>query len=66
MQHFADNFIPVVPGDDAIHTETTPFCPISSCPCHEDDGEIARVGQYVNDGLLTPEEATDFVLGKKV
>ncbi len=46
----ADNFSYVIPVDDTIHT----------------DVEIARVAQHVQDGLLTPEEATDFVFGKKV
>lgn len=62
----ADNFSYGIPVDDTIHTNQTPFCPIASCPCHEDDGEIGRVAQHVKDGLFTPEEATDFVLGKKV
>jgi hypothetical protein len=37
---------------------------IVSCDCHEDDEAIAAIYQAVQDGLLTPEEATDFVLGR--
>ena len=62
----ADNFSYVIPVDDTIHTDLTPFCPIESCPCHEDGVEIARVAQHIQDGLITPEEATDFVFGRKV
>ena len=66
MQPYGDNFIPVIPIDDPIHTTTTPFCPVDSCPCHEDEEAIAQVAQTVTDGLLTPTEATDFVSGKQV
>ena len=59
-----NNFSYVIPVDDEIHTDEVPFCPMSSCPCHEDAVEIARVAQYIQDGLITPEEATDFVGGK--
>jgi hypothetical protein len=62
----ADNFSYVIPVDDRLHTDEAPFCPISSCPCHEDDVEIARVSQHIQDGLLTPEEATDLVGGKLI
>ena len=31
---------------------------------HIDDEAIAAVYQAVQDGLITPEEATDFVLGR--
>ncbi|HET9921762.1 MAG TPA: hypothetical protein VFQ30_18115 [Ktedonobacteraceae bacterium] len=60
-----DNFIPIIPvEDDPIHTEHSPFCLDSTCDCHEDLALIQEVQQHVTDGLMTPEEATDFVLGK--
>lgn len=47
------------------HTEDHPFCAICpSCPCHEDPDLIAPIVQAVTDGLMTPDEATDFVMGK--
>jgi hypothetical protein len=61
---YADNFIPVVPADYSEHSEENPFCHDISCACHEDDEAIAAVNQAVEDGLMTPDEATDFVLGK--
>ncbi|HZS78233.1 MAG TPA: hypothetical protein VFA41_16595 [Ktedonobacteraceae bacterium] len=61
-----DNFSIVVPVEEEYlpHTLENPFCPEASCPCHEDADNIAQVAQFVEDGLLTPEEATDFVAGK--
>lgn len=61
---FGDNFIPVIPVDAFNHSEQTPFCWDSTCPCKEDQEAIAIVGQHVQDGLITPQEATDFVNGK--
>ena len=54
----------IVLVDDIEHTDEHPFCRDSSCPCHEDREAIARVARAVTDGLLTPEEATDFVSGR--
>lgn len=61
---FADNFIPVIPVDSIEHTENKPFCWNAGCLCHEDQDAIAEVNQYVQDGLMTTQEATDFVNGK--
>ena len=66
MQHFGDNFVPVIPSDAVIHNPNTPFCPVDLCPCHEDEDAIGQVAQAVSDGLLTPQEATDFVSGRQV
>jgi hypothetical protein len=63
----ADNFSYVIPEDESemLHRQDNPFCPIDpSCPCHEDPDLIAEVAQYVVDGKLTPQEATDFVKGR--
>ncbi len=61
---YGDNFIPVIPTDYREHTAEHPFCWNPTCPCHEDSEEINAIYQAVQDGLMTPEEATDFVLGK--
>lgn len=63
---FADNFIPVIPVDYKEHTEAKPFCWNSGCSCHKDQNAISQVNQYVQDGLLTPEEATHLVNGKTI
>ena len=67
MQGFGDNFIPVIPlEEEPLHTQTNPFCLDSTCPCHEDQELIQPVAQKVQDGLLTPEEATRFVEGRQL
>jgi hypothetical protein len=66
-QMSADNFAYVIPVDESemLHRQGNPFCPIDSrCPCHEDPILIAEVAQYVENGELTPPEATDFVNGR--
>lgn len=62
----ADNFLPVVPVDYRLHTPEKPFCYDPTCPCHEDELLIAEVSFHVQDGLMTPQEATDFVGGKGI
>ena len=61
-----DNFVYTVPVDYELHTPEKLFCYDESCPCHEDDLLLAQVHLYVLDGLLTPDEATDFVRGKGI
>jgi hypothetical protein len=64
IESYADNSIPIVPCDQIGHVDDTPFCWNQACDCHGDDEAIAAIYQAVQDGLLTPEEATDLVLGK--
>lgn len=59
-----DNFAYVIPVDYAEHTDDNPFCWDVTCDCHEDDVIIYAVYLAVQDGLLTPEKATDFILGR--
>lgn len=57
----------VVPVDYLLHTPGNPFCPVDpSCPCHVDRENIAQVASFVQEGLMTPEEATDFVNGRMI
>ncbi|GHO67973.1 hypothetical protein KSC_068650 [Ktedonobacter sp. SOSP1-52] len=63
---YGDNFLPVIPNDDQRHSVMNPFCYVPLCPCHEDQSNIAEVAGYVNNDLLTPEEATDHVAGKHI
>jgi hypothetical protein len=35
-----------------------------TCPCHEDEELIAEVAELVEDGTLSPDDATDIVSGK--
>ncbi len=52
--------------DYLLHTEDKPFCFDQTCECHEDDLLIFQVSLFVQDGLMTPQEATDFVKGKDI
>lgn len=61
-----DNFTPVIPIDYREHTDHRPFCWDDHCPCREDQEAIAQVAQWVKDGLMTPQQATDFVKGKGI
>ena len=60
------NFSYVASVDYQEHTLEKPFCWDYSCDCHEDQENIALVAQQVQDGLFTPEEATDFVRGRGI
>lgn len=66
LESYGDNFIPVIPVDYEEHTESKPFCWNDLCPCYEDEQATAQVNQYVQDGLMTPSEATNFVKGKGI
>ena len=69
---FAESIHPVVSPDfqyptqylTQYHTADKPFCPEPSCNCHEDSDAIAQVNEYVQEGLMTPDDATRFVQGK--
>lgn len=64
---YGDNFAFVIPVEDEIlHTPEKPFCWDNTCSCHEDALLISEVAQAVQDGLMTPEEATNFVAGRTV
>jgi len=66
LKHYGGNFIPVIPVDHIEHTQERPFCLLNpSCPCHEDPENIAKVNGHVQNGLLTPQEATRTVKGEK-
>lgn len=66
MQGYGDNFIPVIPVDEVEHTPGKPFCWNGGCPCHEDEQLISEVANHIQEGLMTPDEATDFVAGKGI
>ncbi len=52
---------------ELIHTQEHPFCNIDpTCSCHEDPELLTDVAQAVEQGLLTPDEATRVVMGKTV
>ncbi len=50
--------------DELLHTQQYPFCSGQTCPCKEDSELLSEVAQAVEQGLLTPDEATRTVLGQ--
>jgi hypothetical protein len=42
------------------------MCWDPTCPCHDDPEIIGGINQHVQDGLLTPDNATDIVKGKNI
>ncbi len=61
-----DNFAYLVFVDYVLHTPEKPFCYDPECECHEDEVAIYQVSLHVQDGLTTPDEATDFVNGRGI
>jgi hypothetical protein len=61
-----DNFTHLIFVDHVLHTEDKPFCFDANCECHENELAIFQVSLYVQDGLMTPAEATTFVEGKGI
>jgi len=67
MQPYADNFLPVIPIEDAVlHTDKHPFCCNDTCPCRDDQEALTTVNAAVVNGLLTPDEAIAFIQGRTV
>ena len=66
LEPYGDNLIPVIPVDEheLLHTDDHPFCWNPACECHEDELSIYQVFLHVQDGLMTPDEATLFVSGR--
>ena len=54
----------VLMGNPILHTTERPFCDDPSCTCREDPALIAEVNEAVEQGLITPEEATLIIQGK--
>ncbi len=55
-----DNFAVVIPVDYKEHTQDKPFCDHAlnpDCPCREEQTAIQQINNYVQEGLLTPDEA---------
>jgi hypothetical protein len=65
-QRSPDQHRPVTPAAFQFHTSEHPFCYLPSCPCHSDLDKLTEAYFFVFDGLLTEQEAADFVAGKMV
>ncbi len=50
--------------DPTSHTAAHPFCCDPACSCHRDLQAIEQVNTWVQQGLMTPDEATNYILGR--
>jgi hypothetical protein len=66
MPFHIDRPIPIPMEDDLVHTDHDPFCIDPTCPSHEESDTLDAVTGMVEDGLLTPDEATRFVQGRQL
>jgi hypothetical protein len=77
MQYKEDEFLSLqrMPGqirvthtperrDPTIHTIDHPFCYDPTCSCHSNQQAIQAVLQWVDEGLLTEAEATEYIAGR--
>lgn len=63
---YGDNFIPVIPNDNQLHSVNNPYCYDPSCPCHQDRTCVLETAQAVKEGLMTPNEAINYIRGKHI
>ncbi len=70
MPFYTDRPIPILMEDDLVHTPGNPVCPNPTCPDKTSDdllAEFARqIAPFVQNGLLTPAEATRLVQGRQL
>jgi hypothetical protein len=50
--------------DPTIHTADHPFCYDPICSCHSNQQALHTVLQWVEQGLLTEAEATEYIAGR--
>ncbi len=66
MQGQSQDPITIPMEDELVHTKTNPFCSDPTCPDKNDPKLLAEVARQVENGLLTPDEATRTVLGRQL
>jgi hypothetical protein len=60
-----DQIASIVRVESTYHTPEMPFCFVNTnCPCHTNYEAIQKVAAWVSDGLMTEQEATNFILGR--
>jgi hypothetical protein len=50
--------------DERIHTDEHLFCAEMDCLCHEDQENIACLNSWIQDGLMTKEQADRYFRGQ--
>ena len=66
MQPNLPGYNVVVWEGDPLHAKGKMFCYNPRCTCHESPLLIAQVSRFVAEGLMTPQEATNFVAGRNI
>ena len=70
MSFHTDRPIPIPMEDLLVHTDDTPVCADPICPDKDNDELLSEFAQqvapFVQDGLLTPAEATRLVQGRQL
>jgi hypothetical protein len=66
MEHYGDNFIPIVPSDYLEHDLNTPFCWNDGCICREDQAAIDALNEAYQGGLVTSDERDTIYHGRTV
>ncbi len=64
MRQIGDDFVPVTSVANREHRSNRSFCWNIACPCKEDQTAIQEVYEFVQEGLLTVQEAIRTVEGK--
>ena len=50
--------------DTTVHTPDHPFCYDPKCTCRANQEALQAVQQWVNDGLMTEVEASEYIAGR--
>jgi hypothetical protein len=70
MSFHTDHSIPIPMEDPLVHTADSPVCADPTCPDKDNEELLSesaqRVAPFVQDGLLTPDEATRLVQGRQL
>jgi hypothetical protein len=51
-------------ADTTVHTLNHPFCYDPACSCHSNQEAREHVRQWVHDGLMTEDEASNYLAGR--
>jgi hypothetical protein len=66
MQHYGDNFVPVVPDEHLLHTQEQPLCGDPTCLCYEDNDTLAAIHDAIIAGTITAHDAQRMIKGQTV
>lgn len=62
-----DYIYPVLQGTDyREHTADHLFCDDESCPCHEDDENLAQLNEWYQEGLIGAVDGENIYRGRTI